>query len=58
MPLYDYCCEACGHEQEIIHKMDEENKEKCETCGAEPEKMTKQLSVIGKHGSWSRVYVV
>ena len=43
MPLYDYGCPSCNHEQEVQHSMSEIGKIEviCDNCGA---KMRKQLS--------------
>jgi putative FmdB family regulatory protein len=32
MPNYDYVCEACGEESDIVHGMDEKVR-KCPKCG-------------------------
>lgn len=54
MPRYEYVCEDCKEVQEKDHKMNDLNEEPCEKCKAPPEKLKKQLSPIGQHGSWSR----
>ncbi len=33
MPTYDYLCDACGHELELIQSMSEAPKRKCPACG-------------------------
>ena len=32
MPLYDYICDACGHEFEKWHRMDETVPKTCPEC--------------------------
>ena len=32
MPIYEYCCESCGHEFEAIQKMSDEPLVACPTC--------------------------
>jgi len=32
MPTYDYLCEACGHELEIFHGINDEPETKCPEC--------------------------
>ena len=54
MPLYEYACTVCKHIQEKTHKIAEVNTEPCDKCGAEAEKLKKNLSPIRPHGSWSR----
>lgn len=43
MPLYDYGCPSCNHQQEVQHLMSEIGKIEiiCDNCGS---KMKKQLS--------------
>ena len=43
MPTYDYQCEACKHQFEAFHGMDEPGPEKCPECGRE-----KVKKMIGK----------
>ncbi|MGD2119036.1 MAG: zinc ribbon domain-containing protein [Chromatiales bacterium] len=45
MPIYDYKCDSCGHETEIMHKMSEEPKTICPECGEEA--LKKMLSAAG-----------
>jgi putative FmdB family regulatory protein len=54
MPVYDYVCKKCGEVQEKVHKMEEENKEKCEFCEADAEQLKKILSPFPRHVSWSK----
>lgn len=42
MPTYDYKCTDCEHVQEVMHRMSEKPKVKCEKCSSK--KMVKQLS--------------
>ena len=53
--IYEYKCTKCEHTQEVVHKLDEKNTEKCEKCEAPPEDLTRVINCITpKHGSWSR----
>jgi putative FmdB family regulatory protein len=45
MPIYDYRCEACGHETEIMHKMAETPDPTCPGCGEAA--LKKQISAAG-----------
>ena len=36
MPLYEYRCEACGHQFEVIQKFSDEPIAVCPKCGAGP----------------------
>lgn len=46
MPLYEYHCEACGANIELLVRNSEE-KPKCSEC--ESPKLTKLLSVVSGH---------
>lgn len=32
MPVYEYKCDACGHDLEVMQKMTEEPKKMCPQC--------------------------
>lgn len=42
MPIYEYICSACGHEEEFIQKINDKPLTKCPKCGKQ--KFTKQIS--------------
>lgn len=53
MPIYEYQCQACGHEHEALQKMDAEPLLHCPAC-SKPELM-KKISAAGfrlKGGGW------
>lgn len=33
MPIYEYCCQSCGHELEAIQKMADDPLTDCPECG-------------------------
>jgi putative FmdB family regulatory protein len=45
MPIYEYRCEACGHQEEHLQKVSEKPLTKCPACGRKTYK--KQLSAAG-----------
>ncbi len=45
MPIYQYRCEACGHELEALQKVGEVPLTRCPKCGAE--RLRKQLTAAG-----------
>jgi putative FmdB family regulatory protein len=45
MPIYEYHCDACGHEFEALQKLSESLLVKCPSCGQE--KLRKLLSAAG-----------
>ncbi|HBH35832.1 MAG TPA: transcriptional regulator [Gammaproteobacteria bacterium] len=53
MPIYEYCCEECGHEMEAMQKISDEALTECPACGKSALKKT--LSAPGfrlKGGGW------
>src|SRR5215510_4007680 len=45
MPIYEYRCESCGHQEEHLQKVSEKPLSKCPACGKKAYK--KQLSAAG-----------
>lgn len=43
MPIYEYACQACGHELEVIQKISDDLLKKCPTCNKA--KLIKKISV-------------
>jgi putative FmdB family regulatory protein len=39
MPLYEYLCDACGHQFEVICKFSDPRLEKCPVCGGAVQKL-------------------
>ena len=53
MPFYEYRCETCGHEMEVMQKMSDPPVAECPACG-EPN-VRKLVSAAGfrlKGGGW------
>ncbi|MGR9072993.1 MAG: FmdB family zinc ribbon protein [Gammaproteobacteria bacterium] len=53
MPIYEYQCQSCGFEQEVMQKMSDEPLIHCPAC-SEPE-LKKKISAAGfrlKGGGW------
>lgn len=53
MPIYEYVCKKCGHQQEALHKVDEKPRLACDECGAKP--LSRQVSAAGfrlSGGGW------
>src|SRR5277367_2916581 len=45
MPIYEYKCSACGHQEDHLQKLSEAPLTKCPACGKK--KYTKQLTAAG-----------
>lgn len=53
MPIYEYQCQACGHEHEALQKLSDQPLKICPAC-SQPELM-KKISAAGfrlKGGGW------
>jgi putative FmdB family regulatory protein len=53
MPIYEYECEACGHQLEALQKLSEEPLRECPVCGKPA--LRKLISAAGfrlKGGGW------
>jgi putative FmdB family regulatory protein len=45
MPIYEYLCAACGHQEDHLQKISEPALTKCPACGKK--KYSKQLTAAG-----------
>jgi len=45
MPIYEYKCSACGHQEDHLQKLSEAPLSKCPACGRK--KYAKQLTAAG-----------
>jgi len=45
MPIYEYVCDACGCEKEVLQRMSDEPLSSCPACGKET--FRKRLSAAG-----------
>ena len=53
MPIYEYACEACGHEFEALQKVSEKPLKKCPECGKPKlKKLVSAPSFRLKGGGW------
>jgi putative FmdB family regulatory protein len=53
MPIYEYHCDACGHEFEVMQKITDEPVHKCEACKKlKARRMISQSSFQLKGGGW------
>ncbi|MDN3517162.1 zinc ribbon domain-containing protein [Aquisalimonas lutea] len=53
MPIYEYFCDSCGHEQEAIQKLSDAPLTDCESCGEA--KLRRKISAAAfrlKGGGW------
>lgn len=52
-PSYVYRCKQCRETQEQLHKIDEQPKFACESCGAETERIIQATNFTLKGGGWA-----
>lgn len=45
MPIYEYRCSSCGHQQEYLQKLSDPRHTKCPKCGREA--LAKMLTAAG-----------
>ena len=47
MPIYEYKCSSCGHQQEFLQKVSDSPLTKCTACGQES--FSKMVTAAGFH---------
>jgi putative FmdB family regulatory protein len=47
MPIYEYRCESCGHQQEFLQKLSDPPHTHCPKCGAQS--FAKMVTAAGFH---------
>ena len=53
MPIYEYQCTKCGHQEEVIQKISDKPLKKCPECGKSAmEKLVSAPSFRLKGGGW------
>ncbi|MDJ0761868.1 MAG: zinc ribbon domain-containing protein [Myxococcota bacterium] len=53
MPIYEYRCDACGHEFEVMQKISDRPIRKCEACKKlKAKRQISQTSFILKGSGW------
>lgn len=52
MPIYEYACEKCGKQIEVLHKVSERGPAKCAACGAKLTRLVSRSSFQLKGGGW------
>ncbi len=52
MPIYEYRCENCGNEHEVMQKITEKPLTVCRDCGGSLKKMISNTSFVLKGSGW------
>lgn len=52
MPIYEYGCQACGHELSKMQKFSDAPLTECPQCGGELKKLISSTSFVLKGGGW------
>lgn len=52
MPIYEYKCEQCGREHEVMQKMTEKPLTICQSCGGRLKKLISNTSFVLKGSGW------
>ena len=54
MPFYDYICDKCGHEMEVMHSVHSRGPAACPNCGGPMTKAIAAPAVHFKGSGWAR----
>jgi putative FmdB family regulatory protein len=54
VPFYDYVCDKCGHEVEVMHSVHGHGPSACPKCGGEMKKAITAAAVHFKGSGWAR----
>jgi putative FmdB family regulatory protein len=54
VPFYDYVCEKCGHEMEVMHSVHGHGPSACPSCGGMMKKAITAAAVHYKGSGWAR----
>ena len=52
MPIYEYQCEKCQQQFDVLQKITDDPLTLCEACGGELRKLVSSTSFILKGGGW------
>ena len=52
MPIYEYQCESCGRQFEVMQRMTEPLLTVCEQCGGHVRRLISQTSFVLKGSGW------
>src|SRR5687767_6980473 len=52
MPIYEYVCQNCGHQLEVMQKISDKPLSKCPQCKGKLEKIFSQTSFQLKGSGW------
>ena len=52
MPIYEYRCEQCGQQSEVLQKFSDEPLKTCTSCGGNLSKLISQTSFQLKGAGW------
>jgi putative FmdB family regulatory protein len=52
MPIYEYVCEKCGSQLEVLQKVTDEPLKRCRKCRGKLEKVVSRTSFQLKGGGW------
>jgi putative FmdB family regulatory protein len=52
MPIYEYQCGGCSHQQEILQRLNDKKKPRCEECGGSMKRVISSSAFILKGSGW------
>src|SRR5437867_1986374 len=54
MPTYDYVCESCGRQVEVVHGIHAPRPTTCEVCGGSLRKLVSAPNIVFKGSGWAK----
>jgi putative FmdB family regulatory protein len=54
MPIYDYACQRCAHQVEVIHGVHDPGPSECPVCGGPMRKLLSPPAIVFKGSGWAK----
>lgn len=54
MPIYDYACQSCGHQMEVVHGVHDSGPSECPVCGGAMRKLLSAPAIVFKGSGWAK----
>ncbi len=52
MPIYEYQCNGCNHRKEILQRLNEKKRPRCDECGGSMKRIISPSAFILKGSGW------
>ncbi|CAN5746318.1 zinc ribbon domain-containing protein [soil metagenome] len=54
MPVYDYACQSCGRQIEVVHGVHDSDPRACTECGGPMRKLLSRPAIVFKGSGWAK----